>query len=385
MNYINYNFEGLITSMFNLKQDQSPRTLNQIKYELNKFFKDSKCLDVIFTRNTDKLFFGMCVMPVVKEDDVMEIMTGDNKLRINSYYLEIDSKILDPILNLSANELTATILHEVGHIVNDATPVEEVRNGLASYLATNDEALILSSAIQYQQILAYGIKDSLRKVTSMFSRRDVEIIADEFVVRCGFGNELESAYSKIVKYAGRINRDVSNKFIVLQYVLRVYKNVKMRRINAIAALNKGKASTASVLEKREIDNMIRRLKQIDDDTLIGESVSIFKKASESFKKMKYKGMRALEDDLYEYNLRAKNVDEQDEALIIIRQLNTRIAMIDDFIKTEEQLNEKDKERWGKLLDKYILLREDISKKSTYTEKYYGLFVQTPIIKSRYEV
>ena len=95
-------------------------------------------------------------------------------------------------------------------------------------------------------------------------------------------------------------------------------------------------------------------------------------------------MRSLEDDLYEYSLRVKNVDEQDEALMILRQLNLKISMIDDYIVTEH-LTESERERWENLMRKYQMVRDELSKKATYSEKYYGLFVQTPVIKSRYEV
>lgn len=385
MEKLNYDFTGLILAMDDFKRSQSQSSLNGLKKEINKFFKGSSCIDIIYTKNTDKMFFGMCVMPRISNDKVTDILTSDEKIRINEFLLEIDSKLLDPVLNLSKFELVAILLHEIGHVVNDSTPIEEVRNSVTSYLTKNRETLILSDAIQYKQILLYGIKDTIRKTSSLFCRRDEEIIADEFVVRCGFGQYLETAYKKISKNSFKINSEVSNKFMVFAWVLRIYKDVRARRIYAIHTLNKGKESTASQLEKREIDNMIRRLKQIDDDMLIKESANVFKKTNEYYKNIRYKGMRSLEDELYEYNIRVKNVDEQDEALMILRQINTRISIIDDYIKTDRELDEKDKDRWFNLMEKYMILRDTLSKKSTYVDKYYGLFIPTPEIRSRYEI
>lgn len=381
--YIRYDFSDFERIMFNFKEDQSANRLREIKNELNKFFKDSTCKEVIFTKNVDRMFFGMCVMPFMSGEDVVDIITGESKKRIESYFVEIDSKILE--LNLTARELVATLLHEVGHLVNDSTPIEEVRKALNVYLAKTNDHLIITDSIHYRDLLAYAFKDSLRKVTSLFYREDDEIIADQFVVACGFGNELESAYRKLTAKMTSLNKGVSNKLLVMQWILRIYKEVKLRRIGALHSINRAKNLSGSALEKRELTTISRAINQIDDDALIQEATNILvRKGSEMYRKFKYKGMRSLEDDLYEYSLRVKNVDEQDEALLLLRQLNLKISMIDDYIITEH-LTETERERWETLMRKYQMVRDELSKKSTYSEKYYGLFVQTPVIKSRYEV
>ena len=381
--YINYDFSNFEKIMFNFKQDQSSNRLREIKNELNKFFKDSTCKEVIFTKNVDRMFFGMCVMPFMSGEDVVDVITGDTKKRIESYFIEIDSKILE--LNLTARELVAVLLHEVGHLVNDSTPVEEVRKALNVYLAKTNDHLVITDSIHYRDLLAYAFKDSLRKVTSLFYKEDDEIIADQFVVACGFGNELESAYRKLTSKISCLTKGISNKLLVMQWTLRIYKEIKIRRISALHSINKAKNLSGSALEKRELDTISRAINQIDDDALIQEATNVLvRKGSDMYRKFKYKGMRSLEDDLYEYSLRVKNVDEQDEALMILRQLNLKISMIDDYIVTEH-LTESERERWENLMRKYQMVRDELSKKATYSEKYYGLFVQTPVIKSRYEV
>lgn len=381
--YLKYDFSDLENTMFNFKNDQSSSRLRDIKDELNKFFKDSTCKEVIFTKNYDKLFFGMCVMPILNGDDTVEIITSNKKKRIDAYYVEIDSKLLE--LNLSARELVAVLLHEVGHMVNDSRPIEEVRKALDVYLSNNNDHLVITDSIHYKEMLAYAFKDSLRKVTSLFFKEDEEMLADQFVIACGFGEELESAYRKITKKAGSLNKEVRNKLLVLQWTLRIYKDVKIRRIGAIKTLNRAKALSASTLEKRGIELMSRSINQIDDDALIQESTNyLIRKTNEIYKNFKYKGMRSLEDDLYEYSLRIKNIDEQEDALMVLRQINLRLAMIDDYMATEK-LAESDFERWDRLRVKYQVLRDELSKKKVYDGKYYGLFVQTPVIKDRYSL
>lgn len=375
MERIKYDFSEFRKIMFALKTDQSPNRLMQLKNELNRFFKDSTCKDVIYTNNTDKMFFGMSVMPIVDGDQAVSILQSDKPERFNAYYLEIDSKLFNPILNLTSDELVAILLHEVGHVINNPEPIEQVRTAIDVYLAKNRESLVISDSIHYREILAFGIKNSIRKLTSMFEYENDEIIADEFAVMCGFGPDLETAYSKIIKNSGRLNRDVSNKLAVMQWTLRLYKNIKIERIGAIKILNRGKTMTASKLEIREMENVIRRLNRIDDDALLESSILEFKGINDIVRNMKVKGMRDLEDDLYEYNMRINSIEDEDTALVLLRQINLRLSIIDDYIATEK-LSEGENDRWNNLREKYHILRDNIAKKKI-SKKVYGLWVQYP--------
>ena len=65
MNKININSDLLDSDMAKLKNDQSKSTLDNIKRDLNKIFKDSECKEVLFTKNTDKMFFGMSTYAIL--------------------------------------------------------------------------------------------------------------------------------------------------------------------------------------------------------------------------------------------------------------------------------------------------------------------------------
>lgn len=382
-NTINYDFTGLEDAMYSFKKRQSSSSLAEIKTELNKFFSDSTCKEVIYTRNTDKPFFGMCVIPYVTGSIAEKILTDNRKERISEYYVEIDSKLLD--LNLTDRELVAVLLHEVGHLVNDYSPVEEVKHSIDFYLHANDQHLDLKKSNEYKDLLAFGIKQALVNLTSLFKKDDEEIIADQFSVGCGFGPDLESAYNKIIKHTKTLNRGVP-KLIALQWTLRIYKDLKFKRIGAIKALNKSAQFSGSVLQKREILNVKRDIEMVKDNQSIEEGFKFTDYIKDVYNKFKYKGIRALEDDMYELSLRVKNVDDMDEALAIIRTINTNMAVIDDYVNTEkDRLSEGDRKKCFDLLYKYGMLRDEVSKKTAYDEKYYGLFVKTPVIKSRYEI
>lgn len=386
METINYDFSEFRNILLDIKNNgANSAKLNSLRNELNLFFKDSTCLDVIYTNNTDKMFFGMVVIPEINSFSIIDILQSNEPYRIRSYYVEFDSKLFSPSLDMDVDELVAILLHDVGHVVNDSKPIYQVRAAIDSYLAKNNEVLAITDSIHYKEILGFGIKDAVRKFSSIFEKqKEDELIADEFVAYYGFGPALESGFDKIVQAGFNINRNINNKLIVLTWVLRIYKDIKLRRISAIRTLNKGKELTGSRLEKREIDNVIRRMNRIDDEALIeGAIENLRNKYNTTISNIKYKGIRSFEDDLYEYNMRIRNVEDEEEALYILRQINTRLAILDDYVSTEK-LSEAEQARWFNLIDKYQKLREELSKKIVYRNKSYGLFVQYPdIVPDRY--
>lgn len=381
---IRYDFSDLRNVISRIKQSDGrvkQSDLNTLRDELNHFFKDSRCKEVIYTANTDKMFFGMAVVPVLTGNDAVTILQTNETFRIKEYYLELDSKIFDPGLGLSSDEILACVLHEIGHIVNDGTPADEVRRSVDIYLAQNNEVLRISDSVHYREILAYAIKDTMRKVTSMFEKDDEEILADEFVAACGYGDALESAFNRICRNSMSLNKQVTNKLIVLSWTLRLYKDVKLRRIPALRALKKGQTLIASKLEKREMDNVARRLNRIDDSTLMESVIDDARvKARAAIKKAKFKGLRDFEDDLYEYKMRVRNIDDEYEMLEILRNVNTRISIIDDYLFSEE-IGASERKRWSDLLDKYRALREIIGNKVTYRNRKQAIYVEYPEIVS----
>lgn len=373
-NRYKYDFSGLETAMSHLRHDQSQSTLNDIKDELNKFFADSKCVDVLYTRNTDKMFFGMCVYAILDGPEVANILSDDKPIRISKYYVEIDSKLIDN-LNLSKEELTAVLLHEVGHLVNDSSPITEVRRAIDEYMESTGDVLSIKDSIHFKEVLAYAVKDTLRKVTSLFTRDNDEILADEFVYMCGYGEALESAFRKIMANASTINRGVSNKFIVLAWTLQVYKNMKFERIRAIKTLNDAKRFTASKLEKRELEVTIRSLNKIDDIAL-QEAAIVTEEATKNnslLQRVQHGGLKSIEEDVFEYQMRIRNVENEDDAILILRQINTRMSILDDYLQYSD-IDDRERARWQKVFDKYDELRDELSKKTVYFRKNYGIWM-----------
>lgn len=390
MNIIEYDFSSLLESFELLKANkQTPDIMQTIKGELNRFFEDSNCKEVIFTTNTDKMFFGIKIVPMLDADDIYDYIIDDEKLRVDKYIVEFDSKLFDPVMDLSAQELLTLLIREVSHLVGSSQPIEDMRNALHIYLAENRTTIKISQSIHYKEILAYGLKDYLAKAQSIFYNGDkTDVIADEFILAYGFMPYLESAYDKIfnnnnIKLYENCN---VSKFIVFSWTLDLYRNIRTRRVGAIRTLNELKTLTASRLERMEMDNVIRRIQRIDDDSVLVEGArmdSLKIKIKEKLKKARLNNLRMIDSTFYELSMQVKNVEDENDALYLMRQINTNLSVIDEY-RNSTDCDDYEKERWNAVFEKFMQLRDKLTDTVVYKNKQYGLFVNYPeIVENRY--
>ncbi len=385
MHKINYDFSTLLSVLTKYTGDSelngmSSNDLRVIKNELNKFFKDSECKEILYTTNTDKMFFGAKVIAMIDPDNIYDYLMDDDKVRITKYIIELDSHLFDPVLGLTSREILAVILHEIGHMVNDAEPIQNARNALNAYLAANKDHIRISQSIHYKEILAYGLKDYLSKTNSMFYTNDIsEIRADEFAEAYGLSDDLDSAYTKIVKGNMKLysNCEIS-KFIVFGWTLSLYKDLKIRRIGAIKTLARAKHLTGSRLEKMEMENVIRRIKRIDDGIVFESTDTIRQKLREKMKKARLNNLKTIDNTFYELNMQVRNVEDENDALYLMRQINNSIAIIDEY-RNSEDCDQYESDKCNAILDKFVQLREKLSSTIVYKNKNYGVFVNYPDI------
>ena len=389
MNIIEYDFSSLLESFELLKANkQTPEIMQTIKGELNRFFEDSNCKEVIFTTNTDKMFFGIKIVPMLDADDVYDYIIDDEKLRIDKYIVELDSKLFDPVMDLTPQELLTLLIREVSHLVGSSQPIEDMRNALHIYLAENRTTIKISQSIHYKEILAYGLKDYLSKAQSIFYNGDkTDVIADEFILAYGFISYLETAYDKIFNNNIKLYENCNvSKFIIFSWTLDLYRNIKTRRVGAISTLNELKTLTASRLEKMEMDNVIRRIQRIDDDSVLSEGARMDNlkiKIKEKLKKARLNNLRMIDSTFYELSMQVKNVEDENDALYLMRQINTNLSVVDEY-RNSEDCDDYEKERWNAVFEKFMQLRDKLTDTVVYKNKQYGLFVNYPeIVENRY--
>lgn len=384
MKTVYYNFDKFIEILNDIKYDNAKSSdLNKLKHELNRFFKGQKCREVIYTKNTDKVFFGMCVSPIINDEDIVKILDTDDKYMINEYYLELDSKLFESDLGLTNKELLAVLLHEVGHMVNTDEPVNNARSVLDLYLSKTNSSLDIAESINQKAILGFGLRDVMRKTISIFEKNQAEeITADEFVYKCGYGDELQTALNKIVKNRNSIVNERDSKLSMFVWSISLYKNIKMQRIPALRLIKKAKQISCSELQRRDLERLERNINELNISSTNESSFDYLKKSYlDRINRIKYKGVKGLKEDYYELALRAKNVDLTDEALVILRRINSNISIIQDYLDTVD-LDDSTRDEVFEILELYNDLRNKLMKKDLFKEK--QLFnIVYPDIKQKY--
>lgn len=368
MNNINYDWNGIFEAI----SYKNPQILSE---ELNKFFSDLKCVEVRFTDNTDKEIFGIIVKPMPLK--VEEVFDYDLDLRFNKYSVEIDNKLFE---TMDASEIGATIVYEVNKIVSKES-VDLFRDALLCYGALSAKVINQDNAFRYEKLFQLIMDDTVRAIRSIYrvNTKDNLIVADEFMKGIGLSENFDNAVEKINSINNKnMTNELCGKVISLQWYLDIINTADTNFRYIVITLQELLDFTASKLVKIGIVNAINELEPLTDSakmmyTALTESASDKKKKMSLANQIKYSGLRSLEEDIFEYNMRIKNIENENEAILLMRQLSSRMEILDDYLRTEE-LSDTDRDRWQKVFDKYEKLRDDLSKKTVYKQKMYGLFV-----------
>lgn len=188
-----------------------------------QFVNGKKHFEVaIINENQKAPFFGMYVYPIMDSLDAMAESLVDGisygellkKWRyIDNWYIEIDAKCFDrKILNFNPKELTAMIIHELGHVIESDAPVERWYRAYQEAKLRTKLADRSSLKVLY---LLYTVPLSLacmqRSWVNNKNQVKLEYNADNEALRCGYGDALVSALDKIIKVSGSINESENAK------------------------------------------------------------------------------------------------------------------------------------------------------------------------------
>ena len=365
------NIKSILSSNDNIKLDEN--SLVEIKDNLNKYFKDYKiiCREVLFTLNTDKLLFGVQINPVISESLLFDILLNDNNKIIYEYDLELDSKLFE--LGLTIDEIVDIIIHDIKAITSVST-IESLRKLIDFYNIYSSIDINLRESANYSQLLIYGIKDTLSKLSSSIYNNDVYNGESPIADICR---------EKISKLSYEENSYTENfpKAYILQWVFMIYRNMKLNISIAKDILKKARELTGSELVRREIDKTLASIDRIGM-TVNTESCSIIKFMDKKnipineisiFKSLKTSGLRSIENDYYEYKILVKSAQDESEAMYALRGINTRINILADYINNTENLSPSEKKHWEDVIMLYQELRVDLTKKKIINKKQYGLF------------
>lgn len=322
---------------------------------LNKIFVGKQCVTVIVTDNHDNIPFGIHVSPTITNVDLMTILVDTEEFDLDRYTVEIDSKLINTIEDYDM--IAAYLLNTIAGVLSPET-ITTLRAIIDVTLNATGDVINIKQSANYGAILIYGIKNMIRKIVNCSDKVYVESDEDEFSIKDILGS-LAVRIDNIESWA---EVEACNpKMSVLAWVLLIYTNLDTEYKDAIETLTNAKPLTGSELEKIEIDKCIKALRRASSEALT-EAVILEFKGLGLFRTLKQNGLRGLEDDLYEYKLRVKNVQNQAEAIYIMRCINSRLSILEDYLMTEPNLKESDRNRWQGVIDSYRVLRAELGKK-----------------------
>ena len=332
------------------------------------------CKHFYYTENYDKLPFGCIATPIFNKGDVVNILLGAN-IKPKEYTVELDSKLFD--YGLTDEQIVMVILYDICHLmINSKEAIDQVKTAIDVYFSNTDSYLVIKKSIQYEAILEFGFVDALVQYTNCLYL-DNTISSDPFLdsleLKEGFDDVLNILFREIPGARNTVLNPIN--LSMLTWALRLYQNVDTERISAIHLLKQAKELTASAIYKKNCDTVINALNRIDNTNYFAEASQILNEGKHKslFSRLKYEGLRTIEEDFYEFVVRARNADTEDDVLYILKQINVRLSILDDYIRRED-LTDAERERWTELYNKYSAIRDEIAKKKVYNKRNYGVFV-----------
>ena len=353
-------------------------SLAVIKDNLNKlltaFDINSTCFDVILTHNTDNVVFGIKVSPTIIDQDALKIIMDEAIESFTRFALEIDDKLLDILMDIEPIELAGYIIEEVVSTVS-IQAIEDCKNIIALTLTAEDKVIEIKQSVNYTQLLTFAIKNIIYNNSSLIYKPEDKVGYNEVAESLELKELLLVTQEKVKSsVTERLGDETAPNMGVLKWVLMIYEDPISFYRRAEETLTNAKQFTGSSLDKQEIDRTLiclqrSALEVVAESTNLNEAFKGFS----LFKNLKQNGLRAIEDDLYEFKIRLKNCEVEDEALYIVRQINTRISILEDYIRNTD-ISESEYDRWSAVIEQYKELRAEVAKKKIGNKKQYGVFV-----------
>lgn len=382
--------ESALLEMMHDKPDEdaiirpSSKILEDIRILLNQIFPENMCTDIIYTLNTDKMFFGVKISPILTGSETFNILAGEDKMKLSKYKLEFDSKLVTDC-NLSAKELMAFMLYEISSMMDSYDIIDRLRFIIDVNMTADDDYFSIRDSVNYTELVAYAIKDSLNKLSSiLYNNIASQELTNNLIISLGLMDDLLSGYNKIIESeAGPGNSLRSADVVVLKWFFIMYRDMKTNSATMMETLKDAKQITGSKLQQDEIDLAIRAIDKIDATIMI-EGVDlnhVFDRVSglgalnevSLFKALKQNGLRSIEDNLYELKMQIKNLETEDDALYVMRALSTRLNIITDYLYNTD-LSDNERRHWEAVAAQYRAAREELVKKKIWNKKQYGIFI-----------
>ncbi len=351
----------------------------KLRRNLKAIFQD-KDIDIVIVENKGPMFI-MSVFP--EENTINDIIQaiveerGDEAIRkawnsTNKWTVEIDSKVFtDDDLAATAKEMTALLLHEMGHIVySNSVPqrlsrvmrLEYARCNVGIKTALKDKLLgtvlklPILNACTYDN---YKTKDNIKK----------ELQADVFVVKSGYGDELNSVLEKLIarskdSKSEEVNQSPQNVYGDLHdmtmFAIHTVEDLQKRKQNVVREnFKKLMLSSPSKFIQKVINSISTALIKGGEgavtEAVVAERIAkIFREADatvlESYLEekspyitegMRQKTLKRIDPAMLSYvEIEKNSIRNNDDKMMLVSYIHSKLDLIDYYIAVIDNGNTK---------------------------------------------
>ena len=328
--------------------------LSEISNILTKCFGKNINVNII-TNNSKDSFFVMSIIPdeSVIEKITASIMVNDKKDIVSELWkdcdnwtLEMDSRIFDTFtVDLSAQELTALVLHEIGHVINTNAVSSKINNVIKYKIATSPvTANVVMSNNSFSKLLHIPIINGCVFNKTKASLKN-ELRADNFAVRMGYLSPLTSAIEKISKInnyeKNTLDHEISSGY---DFSANTISNINMRRnhlnkakfLNLMNRIPNGtklkynlNALESALFEGNEMNMITSETKM----RLVYESVDkIIDSYYTEFLNFGRKSLKQITRTELDYiDVQIMDMKTNDDRLMILSYINSKLDLCDYYI------------------------------------------------------
>ena len=349
-----------VESLFGIlrKNPRNYSPLNEIERVLNEQFRMSFSLKIINPLPNNPLYI-MSVYPEVstvsrivdaiireESDSVIGALWKENK----SWVIEIDNRILDGrAIDFTDSELTALLLHEIGHTVYSNSIPQRVTKILKYEYANFSMGLKeLFQKGGFKQLLELPIYRECRFDTyNSKERLRHELKADLFAVKSGYGLDLESALVKMTNYASSNNLLGNDMLADTKSSADLVNDIANRKANVSRSnFNKMMLTTPSDFIRNAVSNISSDIyKETGNNTVDCVKMNSLVESAERIYNGAYyreafdifrKKLKRIDPYTIDYiRVRISDMKTNDDKLMILSYIRNKLDLIDYYISLME--------------------------------------------------
>lgn len=244
-------------------------SIKKIERVLSRFFGIKFTINI--SNNTTHEFFGMNIYPSISTmDTIIDSIVADKsssetiaKLwqKNDEWFLEIDSILLyDKSLNANPSEITAILLHEIGHIVYSNTVPSRLNKILRYKMIELDhitKKMVTTDKIR--KLFNLSIIEACSSKSFSYVNVNKERLADKFAVKYGYGEDLDNFITKLIASRGnslinRTDEELDNDVkSIVNWTIQNTEELEFRKKKLRVELKTTMLKTPSDFVKKNVD------------------------------------------------------------------------------------------------------------------------------------